>query len=179
MGTGRKNISRPPPDKDNEERLNELEDEIDSAIAVLSEPRLYDPHPQNQPKLKVEDLTTMRQIRALGALQCTMGEAAAVLGVARENFSRWLSANPAGERAWLEGREAGKVSLRRLQWIMARKSAAMAIWLGKQYLGQKEQTRTEIGGIENGVPVNLEHGVAEGLTALLARARMAKGLPKS
>jgi hypothetical protein len=33
---------------------------------------------------------------------------------------------------------AGKASLRRTQFELAKKSAAMSIWLGKQYLGQKE-----------------------------------------
>lgn len=166
-------ISQVPRDVNNEERLAELEDEIESAIEFFSAPRLGNSRPQNQPTLKPDEIT-LRMIRALGALQCSQGEAAAVLGLSQPNFSRFMSANPVAERAWLEGREGGKVSLRRLQWIMAKKSAAMAIWLGKQYLGQKETTRTEIGGIENGVPVNLEGGVAEGLTALLARARMSK-----
>lgn len=165
------------PDLDNEERLDELEDEIDAAIDFLSAPRTYDSRPHMQPILKAEDINCLRQIRALGALQCTRYEAAAVLGVNRENFSRFLNKEPAAERAFLEGREGGKVSLRRIQWLWAKKSAAMAIWLGKQYLGQQESNRTEIGGIQEGVPINLEHGMAEGLTALLARARQAKALP--
>ncbi|MGN1456936.1 MAG: hypothetical protein ACI4XP_03150 [Acutalibacteraceae bacterium] len=36
----------------------------------------------------------------------------------------------------------GKISLRRLQFQHAEKSAAMAIFLGKQYLGQKDQIET-------------------------------------
>ena len=32
----------------------------------------------------------------------------------------------------------GKISLRRKQWQLAEKSASMAIWLGKQYLGQRD-----------------------------------------
>lgn len=35
--------------------------------------------------------------------------------------------------------EGGKCSLRRHQWKMAEKNCSMAIWLGKQYLGQKDQ----------------------------------------
>ena len=74
--------------------------------------------------------------------------------------------------AWEFGRENGKVSLRRMQFLQARKSAAMAIWLGKQYLGQRDHDKIEIGGAPDGVPVQLEHGMAEGLTALLHRARL-------
>ena len=35
-------------------------------------------------------------------------------------------------------RGKGKVSLRRSQWRLAENNAAMAIWLGKQYLGQRD-----------------------------------------
>lgn len=35
-------------------------------------------------------------------------------------------------------RQKGKVSLRRTQFQLAEKNTGMAIWLGKQYLGQKE-----------------------------------------
>ena len=34
--------------------------------------------------------------------------------------------------------QAGKSSLRRAQWNLAQKNASMAIWLGKQYLGQRD-----------------------------------------
>ena len=33
---------------------------------------------------------------------------------------------------------AGKISLRRSQFRLAESNATMAIWLGKQYLGQRE-----------------------------------------
>lgn len=35
-------------------------------------------------------------------------------------------------------RGKGKISLRRSQFQLAEKNASMAIWLGKQYLGQKD-----------------------------------------
>lgn len=36
-------------------------------------------------------------------------------------------------------RGVGKISLRRSQWRLAEKNANMAIFLGKQYLGQKDE----------------------------------------
>ena len=33
----------------------------------------------------------------------------------------------------------GKISLRRIQWKMAENNPTMALWLGKQYLNQKEK----------------------------------------
>ena len=43
-----------------------------------------------------------------------------------------------------EKRGLGKISLRRSQWRLAEKSATMAIWLGKQYLGQKDQVEASV-----------------------------------
>ena len=40
-----------------------------------------------------------------------------------------------------KAREGGKMTLRRHQFRMAENNVAMAIWLGKQYLGQKEPER--------------------------------------
>lgn len=40
-------------------------------------------------------------------------------------------------------REAGKISLRRAQFQLAQKNANMAIWLGKQYLDQKDEAKLE------------------------------------
>ena len=38
---------------------------------------------------------------------------------------------------------AGKLSIRRNQFNLSKKSAAMAIWLGKQYLGQRDYFEVE------------------------------------
>lgn len=41
-------------------------------------------------------------------------------------------------RVFKKGKENGKMSLRRMQYKLAEKNPTMAIWLGKQYLGQKD-----------------------------------------
>ena len=38
----------------------------------------------------------------------------------------------------------GKISLRRTQFRMAETNVSMAIWLGKQYLGQRDSAEIEI-----------------------------------
>lgn len=43
--------------------------------------------------------------------------------------------------------QVGKSSLRRAQWKLAEKNASMAIWLGKQYLGQRDI-------VEQGLPTD-------------------------
>lgn len=42
-----------------------------------------------------------------------------------------------------KGFESGKMSLRRIQWKLAEKNTAMAIWLGKQYLDQRDKQEIE------------------------------------
>lgn len=73
----------------------------------------------------------------LAQLMCTEEEIASVLDVTVETLH-----NKENEANFSEcvkkGREQGKSSLRRIQFGLAKKNAAMAIWLGKQYLGQKD-----------------------------------------
>ena len=45
---------------------------------------------------------------------------------------------------YAEKRQKGRASLRRSQFRLAEKSATMAIWLGKQYLGQKDQVEASV-----------------------------------
>lgn len=47
----------------------------------------------------------------------------------------------------------GKISLRRTQFKLAEKSPAMAIFLGKNYLGQKDSFEQTIAGIEDLTPL--------------------------
>lgn len=123
------------------------------------------------PKLRADEKTLVT-VANLSALQCTYAEAAGILRVSVDSFRNFIRNNKAGEDAWVRGKETGKVSLRRTQFVMAKKSAAMAIWLGKQYLGQREpKEQVEIGLID-GAPSNLEHGMADGVSALLLSARM-------
>jgi DNA-binding transcriptional regulator YiaG len=96
------------------------------------------------PKLKCDD-DTLKQINGLARIQCTQREAAAVLGVHRETFSKFLDTNEKAMRAWEDGQEAGKASLRREQFKVAQNgNATMQIWLGKQWLGQKDNL--QLGG---------------------------------
>jgi hypothetical protein len=74
-----------------------------------------------------------KQVEALAAILCTNEEIAAVLGCTHETIANRF-------REELDrGREKGRASLRRAQWAAAQKgNPAMLIWLGKQWLEQKE-----------------------------------------
>lgn len=47
-----------------------------------------------------------------------------------------------------EKRKTGKISLRRMQWRLAEKNATMAIFLGKQYLGQRDNVDVNVTNTE-------------------------------
>lgn len=76
----------------------------------------------------------------LCALQCTQKEICAFFEVDHKTLQKWTR-NTYGLKyslAYEEKRSVGMISLRRAQWRMAEKSAAMAIFLGKNYLGQTD-----------------------------------------
>lgn len=75
------------------------------------------------------------QLEKLASMMATHEEAAGYFGIARETFTRKLRQKKYRE-AWDRGQQKGKISLRRRQFQS--KSVAMLIWLGKQYLGQRE-----------------------------------------
>lgn len=80
------------------------------------------------------------QFEKLCALQCTLDEIAGFFRCSPDTVERWT------KRVYKQGfagiykihSAGGKMSLRRMQFRLAEKSAAMAIFLGKQYLGQRD-----------------------------------------
>lgn len=95
---------------------------------------------------------TTEMLRRLGMLLCTQKEAAAFLGLTFMQFRRMLRKSPEARQAWDNGLEGGKVSLRRKQMRLASSSAAMAIFLGKNYLGQRDAVSNELTG-KDGEPM--------------------------
>lgn len=86
----------------------------------------------------IADAKTLGIVEGLAKIQCSQKEAAAVLGTCRRTFLNFLSRHPEARDRWEFGQEGGKASLRRNQFKLSETNAAMAIWLGKQYLGQRE-----------------------------------------
>ena len=76
----------------------------------------------------------------LCAIHCTQSEIASMLKVHVDTL-RDKTKKKYGEEfstVYKIYSENGKCSLRRYQFVLAKKNTAMAIWLGKQWLGQKE-----------------------------------------
>lgn len=81
-------------------------------------------------------------VEKLANIQCTQEEIASFL----ELSVRTLQRDEEFCRLYKKGKENGKMSLRRMQFKIAEKNPTMAIWLGKQYLGQRdnfEETNNE------------------------------------
>ena len=87
--------------------------------------------PAGRPKKEI-DYTTVEK---LANIQCTQDEIASFLGIS----TRTLQRDEQFMELFNRGRENGKMSLRRIQWKHEEKSVPMAIWLGKQYLGQRDK----------------------------------------
>ena len=83
-----------------------------------------------RPKFEIDYNT----VKKLSSIMCTEKEIASFLGC----DERTLQRDEEFCRIFKEGKENGKMSLRRMQFKLAEKSYAMAIFLGKQYLGQKD-----------------------------------------
>ena len=83
-----------------------------------------------RPKIQID----YDAVRKLSNIQCTQEEIASFLGIS----VRTLQRDEEFCRVYKIGQDNGKMSLRRMQWKLAEKNPSMAIWLGKQHLGQKD-----------------------------------------
>ena len=88
-----------------------------------------------RPKVNID----LEAVEKLGQIQCTIKECSGFLVIPEGT----LKDRPDFSAAWHKGLEVGKISLRRTQFRLAEKSAGMAIWLGKQYLGQTDKYTVE------------------------------------
>ncbi len=76
----------------------------------------------------------------LCGIQCTRNEICDFLNITDKTLTRWckeiygLSFSAIFEKKRVDG----KISLRRSQWKLAKTNATMSIWLGKNYLGQRD-----------------------------------------
>lgn len=96
-----------------------------------------------RPKIEIDK----KQFETMCGLQCTRDEICAILDIQDDTLNRWCKETYDGKTfsaVFEEKRSLGKMSLRRAQFKLAEKSAAMAIFLGKNYLGQTDQVDTKV-----------------------------------
>ena len=97
---------------------------------------IAEPSGRGRPRLIISE-RGKEVIETLARIMCTDDEIAACM-----NTSAVTLTNDNNRETFLackqKGMEQGKMSLRRIQFKLAEKSAAMAIFLGKNYLGQTD-----------------------------------------
>lgn len=105
---------------------------------------------------------SQRDFEKLCGLQCTKEEICGFFDVTDKTLDRWCKRTykRSFSEVFAQKRGAGKISLRRSQFELSKKNASMAIWLGKQYLDQREPDSRD-GGKPQGTENNL-------LSAILA-----------
>lgn len=87
-----------------------------------------------------------KQFESLCGLQCTRDEICGWFDVTAKTLDRWCKQTyrESFSTVFQQKRSTGKISLRRRQWRLAEKNANMAIWLGKQYLGQSDRPEESV-----------------------------------
>jgi hypothetical protein len=92
-------------------------------------------------------------------LQCTEREFCSWFDVSDETLNKWCKENYDGRTfldVFKEKRENGLISLRRTQFQLAEKSPAMAIFLGKNLLGQTDKVEQTVNDVSEhkGITIN-------------------------
>lgn len=97
---------------------------------------------RGRPKVEIDQ----KLFKKLCSMFCTKEEIAGVFECSEDTIERWCKRTYHMNFADVFKKECahGKISLRRNQFKLSEKSAAMAIFLGKQYLGQKDQQDVQI-----------------------------------
>lgn len=87
-----------------------------------------------------------KQFESLCGLQCTLEEICGWFDITDKTLNSWCKRTYGASfsEVFKQKRGTGKISLRRAQFRLAEKNANMAIWLGKQYLDQKDQQEVAI-----------------------------------
>ncbi|WP_126939565.1 hypothetical protein [Veillonella sp. VA142] len=82
----------------------------------------------------------------LCGLQCTLVEIAGFFNCSEDTIQRWCKRTykMTFAETYKTYSQQGKIALRRYQMKLAEKSAAMAIFLGKQLLSQRDYSEVEV-----------------------------------
>ena len=102
-----------------------------------------------RPRIEINE----EQFRNLCGLQCTLEEISSWFKCSEDTIERWCKRElkMSFADAFKKYSGNGKISLRRWQFKMAEHNPTMAIWLGKQYLGQKEQQELAITSTDDSI----------------------------
>jgi len=116
------------------------------------------------------------EFEKLCGLQCPLHEIADWFDCSEDTIERWCKRTYKKRFAEVfdQKRGRGRIALRRAQFELAKKNASMAIFLGKNYLGQRDQQ--EVKTVNEGALADLIDGLKEPVEYdLYAEAKGADG----
>lgn len=107
--------------------------------------------PNGRPRKEIDQ----KQFENLCALQCTEEEIAGFFECSVDTINLWCKRmfGCTFTETYKEKSQAGKISLRRFQYKLAEKNPGMAIFLGKNWLGQTDKSETTVMEVENLAPL--------------------------
>ena len=107
------------------------------------------------------------ELEKLCSLQCTHEEIAAWFNCSVRTIETYAK-KPEFSEVMTRGRARGRISVRRAQMkLLEAGNATMGVWLGKQFLGQRDVTPVELSGA-NGGPLQI---TLEAVDAILTQAK--------
>ncbi len=116
----------------------------------------------------------VEQVKRLAAIQCSYEEMAAVLDCDESTLTKRFS------QVIQKGRSNGRMSLKRKQYTMAMGgNITMLIWLGKQYLGQRDKREEIINANITNLPADKAKALELEATKLVERVNAWKSSPTS
>jgi len=105
------------------------------------------------------------QVEELAAIQCTRSEICAVLNIAISTLANRAKTDAQLAAAIARGKERGKASIRRQQYkLLTEGNATMGVWLGKQYLDQRDKSDYRHADADGGSIVDALRKVIQGKT---------------
>ena len=100
-----------------------------------------------RPRIEID----LEQFKGLCSIMCTQEEIADWFKCSVDTIERWCKRElkMGFAEAYKKYSAGGKISLRRYQFRMAEHNASMAIFLGKQYLGQRDHQEISVSRIDD------------------------------
>ena len=104
-----------------------------------------------RPRIEIDQ----KQFEKLCGIHCTEEEIASFFSCSVDTIERWCKRTyeTTFAEAFKKHSATGKISLRRLQFKLAEHSVPMAIFLGKNYLGQTDKTEQTVVEVEDLSPL--------------------------
>jgi hypothetical protein len=101
--------------------------------------------PKTNHLLQADNAWLMEMLFGLGKIHATTKEVSSVLDISEVTLMAAFNREPTLRDEYERGKDEGKMGLRRTQLHLAETSAAMAIFLGKNLLGQRDDANHSLG----------------------------------